>query len=76
MRGLGLCHGTTKKRIWASHAATKFPLILEDLSEGKLHFTGVCLLIRHLTKNFPRGRCFRGLVLVKRREPAYDRLCR
>jgi hypothetical protein len=49
MRGLGLCPGTTKKRIWASHAATKFPLILEDLSEGKLHFTGVCLLIKHLT---------------------------
>jgi uncharacterized BrkB/YihY/UPF0761 family membrane protein len=44
--GLGLCHGTTKKRVWASHAATKFALILEYLSEGKLHFTGVCLLIK------------------------------
>jgi hypothetical protein len=49
LRGLGFCAETAKKRIWASHAAMKFPLILEYLAEGRLHFTGVCLLIRHLT---------------------------
>jgi hypothetical protein len=54
-RGLGFCAETAKKRIWASHAAIKFPLILEYLAEGKLHFTGVCLLIRHLTQENHRA---------------------
>jgi len=55
MRGLGLCEGTAKKRIWAAHAATQFPVILKYLTEGKLHFTAVCLLIKHLTRENHRA---------------------
>src|ERR1700678_526661 len=48
-RLLGLCHGTALKRIWVARACTKFPVILEYLSEGKLHLTAVSLLIKHFT---------------------------
>ena len=49
-RLLGLCHGTALKRVWVARAAARFPVILDYLSEGKLHLTAVSLLVKHLTE--------------------------
>ena len=49
-RALGLSKSTAKKRVWVSRAATKFPVILELLAEGKFHLTAFSMLIKHLTQ--------------------------
>jgi hypothetical protein len=50
VRLLGLSEGTARKRVWVSRAVARFPLILEYLSERKLHLTAVSLLVTHLTE--------------------------
>jgi hypothetical protein len=54
-RGLGLCNTTAGKRIWVSRKISRFPLILEFLSTGKLHLTAVCLIAKHLTEENHRS---------------------
>ena len=38
------------KRIQAARAGRQFPILFEELAEGRLHLTAVCLLAPHLTE--------------------------
>src|SRR3954471_12130848 len=49
-RFLGLCHGTTLKRVWVARAAHRFPVILDVLGEAKLTLMAISFLVKHLTQ--------------------------
>ena len=50
-RSLGLCRGTTLKRVWVARAASRFPVLLDYLGSGRLNLTNVSHLVRHLTED-------------------------
>ena len=41
---------TTSKRIWAARTAQRFPMILDMVTGGELHLSGIHLLAKHLTE--------------------------
>ena len=43
------CEGTASRRIAAAHAARRFPVVLNAVTEGRVHVTGVLMLSRYLT---------------------------
>lgn len=46
----GMSEAVTHKRIRTGRAASRFPYILEMISRGEIHLTGVHLLSAHLTE--------------------------
>ena len=46
---LHLADGAAYKRIHAARAARRFPRLLDEVAEGRLHLSAVCLLAPHLT---------------------------
>lgn len=46
---LGMCESSAGRRIAAARAARQFPIILELVSTGRIHVTGVAMLAPHLT---------------------------
>jgi 5-methylcytosine-specific restriction endonuclease McrA len=51
VRELHLSEDAAFKRIQAARAARRFPAILDGLASGRLHLTGVGLLVPHLTED-------------------------
>ena len=47
---LRMSEGTTFKRIAAARAARRFPIILEMITTGEMHLSGLTLLAKHLTE--------------------------
>ena len=43
------CEGTASRRIYAAHAARRFPLLYVAIADGRLHLTAVVMLAKHLT---------------------------
>jgi hypothetical protein len=46
---LGLSESAAYKRITATRAATRFPVVFETVASGALHLAGLCALLPHLT---------------------------
>ena len=44
-----LSEGAAYKRIHAARTARRFPRLFDDIAEGRLHLTAVCVLSQHLT---------------------------
>jgi len=52
---LRLSEDAAKRRIQAARAARQFPAIFHAIAEGRVHLTGVCLIVPHLTAENARG---------------------
>lgn len=44
-----LSESATAKRIWAARTARRFPMILQMVSDGELHLSGIAQIAKHLT---------------------------
>jgi hypothetical protein len=64
---LGLSEDAAAKRIQVARAARQFPEVLETLSTGKVHLTGLRLLVPHLTKESSLGLLRRAEGMSKRK---------
>jgi 5-methylcytosine-specific restriction endonuclease McrA len=51
---LHLSEGAASKRIYAAHAARRFPLIFEALADGRLHLSAIVTLGSHLREETSR----------------------
>ena len=43
------CEGTASRRIYAAHAARRFPLLYVAIADGRLHLTAVLMLAKYMT---------------------------
>ena len=43
------CEGTASRRIYAAHAARRFPVLYVAIADGRLHLTAVLMLVKYLT---------------------------
>lgn len=49
LRELRFSEGAAWRRVQASRAARRFPVLFQAIAEGRLHLTAVCLIAPHLT---------------------------
>jgi len=43
------CEGTASRRIYAAHAAHRFPVLYDAVADGRLHLTAVLMLAKYFT---------------------------
>ena len=43
------CEGTASRRVYAAHAARRFPVLYVAIADGRLHLTAVLMLAKYLT---------------------------
>ncbi|MEZ4221786.1 MAG: hypothetical protein R3B13_12715 [Polyangiaceae bacterium] len=51
LRGLGMSEGEAHRSISSARAARRFPIVLDLLADGRLHLTGLSLLVSRLTES-------------------------
>ena len=64
---LGLSESAAYKRIQVARAARRFPIIFERVGAGRLHLSGLCVLVPHLTADNHRELLDAAAGLGKRR---------